>query len=515
MSQITNEWEPDSVQDMIAQWATNIYMVVMFIFFPCFYRQNILQLIQDKKAFFLVCSIAYGLALCPALIKHMILFLREKEKPKVQMDTVFAGILFAAVIVSTLLAVDKQAAWSGISYRTVPANMMLLCLVTYFGVRTYGKYNTLNLWSWLIGSVVIYLFGNLCACKINFLNMQDNLGARDVFLTPLGNTNFNACYVCLVLPLVLVMYMVCKEKFSKNVYTVVMYMGFLFAMFIKTESSILAVLSALVILAYFALEKEEWFSRYLEILGIYILANTTIALLLTFFEEHLYPFDGVGAFLLKWQVLAVLWAAYGCLIAIFRFSQGGLRQKLCGIRTGVLIAGTVVIVVVVLGLLFLNTIGHSYAEAHGLQQLLLSDSSFSNRGIIWRNTIELIRQSSPLRLLFGNGLNTFKIVIGPIGNEEFLQHLGFYVQDPHNEILQAFTDMGLLGVVGYFGLLICSLVTAIRKWKQNDMLIVVVLSIAVYLIQGLVNCYALTHLPILFMFLGLANGDMRRNAGEE
>lgn len=91
-----------------------------------------------------------------------------------------------------------------------------------------------------------------------------------------------------------------------------------------------------------------------------------------------------------------------------------------------------------------------------------------------------------------------------------MAYLGSNLRDPHNELMQVLVDMGLLGVLGYFGLLIATLIQAFRTWKKNEVQIAVIVTLCVYLIQGLVNGYSIYHLPLLFLFLGLANGGMTR-----
>lgn len=93
--------------------------------------------------------------------------------------------------------------------------------------------------------------------------------------------------------------------------------------------------------------------------------------------------------------------------------------------------------------------------------------------------------------------------------EESLAYLGSNLRDPHNEMMQVLVDMGIFGAVGYFGLLGVTFVQALRMWKHNEVQIVAILTLGVYLIQGLVNGYSIYHLPLLFVFLGLANGSMK------
>lgn len=501
-------YETVSIPELFASGATALYVILMAVVFPMFYRENILHLIYNKRSFFLIVSIIYLICLCPAWTGRLVKAAHEKKKPVLTVDTVFTVSLFAAVLLSLLMSSDRAASWNGISYRTVPADIWILCILTGIGVRCFGKFNSQTLMAWLAGSVLIYICGILCACKINFLWMQDGLSAPDIFLTPLGNTNFNASYVSLVLPLVLVMYMICRENSSRVMYAVVMYLGFLFTFFIKTESSVLALAGAFFLLYWFAVEEKVWFSRYIEMILLFVLSLVTIRILLFLMPDQLYPFDGLDAILLKgWTVagitvvgLALYLTGYVCKD---RFRQCLLRCKkpmmlICALLFGVALV-TVISVNVIPGW-----------RDGALSVLVLTDDSFSNRGILWKNTVKLMKQASPLQWLFGHGLNRYGESIRPLCYDEILARFGFLIKDPHNEFLQTLTDMGILGVVSWFGLLLASLVRALRHWKENPFFIVVFLSVSVYLIQGLVNCYALTHLPLVFLFLGLAQGDLAR-----
>lgn len=501
-----------SFLDSMGYWATYVYVLVMLGFYPVFYRENILHIIRDKKDFFLFFTILYLIVLCPAGIASLAALWKKNisEKFTVRADTIYLLVLALSAGFSVFFAPDRNRALNGLSYRTVAADVFLLCILVYFGVRTYGKYTSVVIWSWLFGSTSVYLFGILSSCKINFLHMQDGLGAPHIFLSPLGNSNFNASFVCLVLPLVLAMYMVCKEAFSKIIYAVVMYIGFLFTIFIKTESSVISILAALLLLFFFALEKEEWFRRFAEIVVIFAAAHTTIFLLLQFWEDHLWPFDGLDAFLLRGFMVLSGWLAAAVLWGVSRW-KAQVRLWLLKWRKVMVCSLGIAAVLFVVIFVFVNLIFAKAVQGSIFERLLLTNESFSNRGILWKSTIELLRKSSFTEILFGHGLNCYQMVIMPFHYEEMIQYFGTVMTDPHNEFLQVFTDMGILGTCGYFGFLISSLVFAFRRWKENEWMIAAVISISIYLLQGLVNCYAIFHLPILFLFLGLVNGGMGKD----
>lgn len=500
--------EAYSVSDTIGTYATYFYVAAMLVVFPIFYRENMLQLSTDKKVFFELFTVMYAICLLPGLFVWIADLIKKEKKLEFRKDSIFIGVLLLAVVISTIFSPDRQTSMIGVSYRTVAADIFIYCAIIYFGIRKYGKYTGGVVWSWIIGSVWVYVIGILCACGINYLHMQDGVKSKEVFLTPLGNTNFNATYVCILAPLAVVMYMICKDKTAKIIYGITACMGFVFAIFIKTESSVMALMAMFVILLYFAVENKEWFTRYIDAIGFYVLAFTIICLLLIVFKDHIYPFDGLNAFLLKWQVVLLMCVFYIALRLLLKWKEDEVRSILLTYRKQILRVVLIIGIAALAVLVVLNVFLKEVVAGSALEILLLTKESFSNRGIIWGATLDMLKDSSPRQLLFGHGIGCYKAALQAHGKADIMYELGMTLNDPHNECLQMMMELGIVGVIGYFGLIIHTLVSVIRKWKDNELCIMIAAFIIVFLIQGLVNCYALTTFPLLFILLGFTGGDI-------
>ena len=396
--------------------------------------------------------------------------------------------------------------------RSISGLCFIGCILVYFAVRRYGVFDGPALWGWMAGSAVIYLFGILCSCGINFMHIQDGVEARNYFLSPLGGSNINATYVCLMMPFLMVMFLIVEGVWSQVLCGAYLYMGFLFALFIKTESSAIAMVFGILLLGYFALEKKAWFGRYGQLVGIYLGAKATIRILLYVFPDKLYPFDGIDLKLLDPKVIvaeAVVWA----LVAVLQIRGRDIfRGAVFCIRKYLLFAVLAAVVAFVISLVVVNCMGEAIPEGSFFRHLLITDTTFNFRGFIWRRTAGLLQEESLVHKLFGNGLGSlYDCVYFGSDREALLTQMGgsaFY--DPHNEYLQSLVDMGILGFVGYVGLLATTLVRAFRRWKGNDWQIAVALTVSVYMVQALVNAYTIMHMPLLFIFLGFANGYMLR-----
>lgn len=241
--------EKKYIADIFENNITLIYMIVMFLVFPGFYTDKLFQIAEDKKNFFLFFTVLYLAVLVILMVYKTITNRIKRQFAKGTIEKIFCMILLAAICLSTYFALDRKEAIYGISNRKLGALVMLGCVIAYLGVHRYGKFNNLTIWSMLLGSGFIYLCGILCACNINFLYLKNQLRNPELHLTPIGNINFNTAYMCLMLPIVVVMFMLCKERFSQVVYGIVLYMGGLFSLFIKTESSVICMVAMFLILA--------------------------------------------------------------------------------------------------------------------------------------------------------------------------------------------------------------------------------------------------------------------------
>lgn len=483
-----------------AKWlgekGTSVYLFMMLAVFPMFFT-SMFHLTKDKRDFFLALSFCYACTLLPSI-----------RKPCLKADTIFIMILLLAVAASTLLSGDISKAFWKISDRSINGICFLGCILAYLGVQRYGAYGKTFLFSWMAGSSLVYLSGILCACGVDFMHIQDNLPLPENYLTPLGNTNYNTCYVCLMLPLIMAMYMVCRGKVSRILYGVYLYMGFLFTIFIKTQSAALAVMAGMVILLCFALEKQGWLRKYAEIAGIYLGAKATVIVLLHLSGGRMYPFSRPSRVFLegKW----VFWESlyFLAILSVYRLKGGKLRQWAAGKRKIFLCVAAFAAAVLVFCVILANAKKGTIPGTSFLSEFTIRDRSFTNRGFIWRRTLRELKREPLVNKVFGNGLNCFyKYFLPAKYQEKSFRRFGWYYLDPHSEWLQMLVDMGLLGAAGYFGLLGAALAKALRNWKKDEWMAAAALVLCVYMVQGLANAYTIYNLPLLFIFLGMVNSQ--------
>ncbi len=497
----------DNLKSFIPAWlalaATHLYLLSMLVFFPLFNTDKMFHLYLDKRNFFLVSSIIYLCVMLPQFLIALYDWGNNMTMPK-KPDVVFTLVLLAALAISTILSRNITSTFLEMSSRTISGLCFLVILAIYFAIRQYGRLDKTLLWIWIAGSSAIYICGIFCACGINFFNIQDGLNAAQIriYLTPMSNVNYTACYVSLMLPPIMVIYMLCKEVSTQKICGYNLYLGFLFTLFIKTDSSIIAMILGMLLLGYFALESEQWADRYTQITGIYLGAKLTICLLRLLFGDKLHPFHGTGAIILDYRILICEILCYLAFLLAWKRNRKTMREKLAAARKGVVMIFLAAAGIGIVCILFANINAANLSNESFWQNLVLTDATFNERGFVWRRTVAAIKEEPFLRKLFGNGMNSYETFMSLMN--KLTPDSGY--ADPHNEILQMATDMGLLGLISYFGLLLSTLVRGFRNWKKNSFYIMGALTLIIYLIQALMNEYSIYTLPFLFIFLALMNG---------
>lgn len=133
----------------------------------------------------------------------------------------------------------------------------------------------------------------------------------------------------------------------------------------------------------------------------------------------------------------------------------------------------------------------------------ISDHSGHNRVFIWKRTLELFMDYPFVQKMFGCGFNEYRFEIFEFCADEMKQGGYNVFEDAHSEYLQALAATGIIGFLGYFGLIFSTLKKGVEILKENILGLVAVTCIVAFLAQGLVYGPTIVTTPILFVIIGL------------
>ncbi len=126
----------------------------------------------------------------------------------------------------------------------------------------------------------------------------------------------------------------------------------------------------------------------------------------------------------------------------------------------VIITGVVLIILV-------TSIGDDFKLTKYLPSnyFLFNDAWGTNRGAIWKTSIAMIKDSNPLEILIGHGSDTFYYYTSSYSN--MLSIVPGKLNNAHNELLTSIFNIGLIGTIAYYGIIISAIIVALRKAKDN------------------------------------------------
>ncbi len=547
-----------SVMYIFLEGAAALAVILMLGLFPLYFQDNYLDMSNAKLNFFRVCSV--GLILASVLFICMDWLQRYKEEmqsrnkkrkrkaqPKAQeqpadkaqalrqwlgnvsVTTWFAVIFMAGILIATVFSANPQESWLGLEGRKLGALVWLLCIAMYMILGKYLKLGKWAAWAFLAANILVCLLAVLNFWAIDPLNMYSNLAAEQHggFISTIGNINACSSYLCMTIPAGMTLYFVAEDKYLKIGSGVFLALGFLAGYCAHSESWLLGMGVSFLVLLWFAMRDYVSMLKFLEICGILWIASVFMkvtVLIAGILECNSYMYLNFSFDKMQNELLlnGYLLAVEGILIAgvlffIWSRKKSGKDLPYGMIRKIIFIAVAVVAVIGILLIAAANLNRSTWEGAFSvLERLRLQDSWGSSRGYIWRLTVEAWLDLPLWDKITGYGVNYYHMFIQQYGGAEVTEYFGgALLVDAHNELMQILTTMGVLGVVGYFGLLISTIVKSAKRVVVRPSLILGVIVVCSYIAQGLVNNPTVFLTPYLFVMLGIIKSMERDRDAEK
>lgn len=515
----------ESALQILLQGIVGLFAILMIGVFPLFYQDNYIDILRAKLLFFRVS--AFGL-LGVVSVLSTVGWLQKKRKrtrkedvPKERgnrwnLEFIFCGVFMLAILLSTVFSEYAKEAWLGTGGRRLGGEVLLLCVMVYCITAKFMRPDMGLIWILLISNSLVFLLGILNFWGVDVLHMYDDLAQyqHDYFLSTMGNINVSANYACLILPVVMVLYYLSETAYSRRVYGGFLILGFYETYLTLSDSWILGIGVSYLVLLWFSLKEHRQMKHFLSTCSLFFISS--LLLRVTLWAGSVWEAD--SPMFLRFQELALqnrMTGVYGLLVMGILWAGSSIFLKYVE-KNGKTIhfiqwrriifslLGMVIVIGIVLFLLANSDSGRMWeGKAEWLNRLKLQDSFGSNRGYIWKRTLHAWCRLSTKQKIFGFGLNCFQQFIDTGYGEEIRLLYTAPFADAHNEMLQFLVTTGILGVTGYFGLLISAAVLYGKKASRFPILMMGTVTICSYLAQGMVNNPQIFTTPLLFLFLGI------------
>lgn len=459
----------DKKKNLAEQW-TEGYLVLLFSGLPLVLHNGYFDVMETKFAVFLLLTALWllGLFWFGALGRGL--------GGTGLSAAAHCLLLFCAVgILASLLGGHARAAIFAADNRY----QGILAMLLYGGMAaalSRCRPGRLSMAALLLGFGLNALLGVLNFGGIDPLGLLGELTAfdRGRFLGGIGNINFFAAYMTLLTPVTAVLCCSADKMWTRVGLGLLSVLGLWGAMAARSESAVLGLLAAAVLLPFFVKDGRRCL----------LLPLCAVAAIQLFAHLCGRSFSALTEMLLMPAVSAAL-----ILAGTAAYALAWRHRRLYGwfLGGGVLVLGLL--------LLFFNL--RPAAVSPALEPYLVLDGDFgSDRGAIWRSSFEMYAALPLWQKLIGAGS-------GALARWDMLHRVfpDAVVDSAHNEYIHYLLTHGLVGLAAYGAALFAALRASLRS--GSPLRAALGLGCAAYALQAFVNIAQSATTPLFFALLGL------------
>lgn len=514
----------------------SLYMVALMVVLPLYSTETGYRSIgTDKCMLFRSVSLLACKAVLPLTALYLLsLALRrlrpgshdKKRMPSVSVTDLFALLYLAAVVCSYLHSSFREKtewgdAFYGVSGWYLGLLTQLLFLGIYFAVSRLWQRRDWLIGLWVPTIAVITLLGYLNRFGIYPLEMK---ASGPQYISTIGNINWYCGYIVTILSGVayyLWQGKGCAEKKRMNIIAI-SFLGVGLASLV-TQGSSSGIVTLLLLLGVFYLlsmrdaEKlQRFFGGCILLSGVCIftwLIRRIWPQAISYIESTIdmltmspLPFFMLGVSLLCWFLVCRSRRAE-------RFRAGG--WTLLGLTAWI---GASVAVVVYVILLVVNTrYPGSIGPLSELEIFTFNASWGSNRGITWTAGLTCFLDQDLAGKLVGVGPDTMALYIRSGADPELKQMVEDYfgrlmLTNAHNEWLTVLVNEGLLGAVGYIGLMVTAICRYLRAGRKDALTGAMGMGILAYTLNNIFSFQQVMGTSAVFLLLGVGEACLRRDS---
>lgn len=388
------------------------------------------------------------------------------------------------------LSIDKSEAFWGYGAKCTGLLVYVTGLLCAYLLWKHLTWTPILTWTFLLGAGIVSILQILNRWGIDPLGMYSNLVEEEkpVFISTIGQVNYNAAFNCLTIAVLLVLFMLCEELFSKIVFAVALLFAYAGGICSCSDSIYLAwIVMFYILFIYVCMHPKRWFRLAAVLL---LLDAAVFGVWICWSYVRQVRFWGISALLfqmkLHWGLTILLW--------IFILAGSLVWWKGRRIWRQFCITLMVVLPVAMFGV-FKWTI-YSWQIAGEVDWT-------GTRFQIWEKSWMSFVNAPLLNKLFGYGFNNVQQALATVGESQLGEEI---IQDAHNIFLNSLLTSGIIGTILLAGMLIGLLVKSIRLTKEKEEALFGVMIVAVYLVQGMLNGPQILTEPVYMVAFGVVAG---------
>lgn len=508
----------------------SIFLLILVTVFPLILHNNYVDILATKYQCYYVTVI--GMLVTVLLLGIVMLVIDKKEHhgehaallfaklhPK-NWKTTFCAADFAAMafwlslLVSTLQSEYLYESFWGNEGRYSGLFLLTLYVAAYFIISRFWRIKGWVLEAFLLTSLIVCYIGITDYFQMDILNFRGRIVPEQsaIFTSTLGNINTYTAYLALMSGVAAAMFATAKQTGKAIWYYLCMVVGFFSIIMGCSDNAYLALGALFGFLPFMLFRSRTGTKRYLLILATFGTVIQCIDFINQAYSETVLGLDSLFLLLVDFKglmyVVAALWLIYFAVMIVDRKNRStsdATGATLVRIWSGLL-------VVCALSVCFLiydaNIAGNAAAYGKLGKYLVFNDAWGTNRGYIWRKSLEIFRDFPLIHKLFGYGPDTFGILTttGDFWSEMLAATNGQTFDNAHNEYLQYLVTVGALGLITYVIFLAAAIrrmTVCLAKGNGNKHIAGCLFAVLCYNAQALVNLNLPITAPLMWLLLSI------------
>lgn len=388
---------------------------------------------------------------------------------------------------------------------------MLCYTVLYFIITRYGKWNVVFFYLLAVSSALVFLLGILNFFQIDPLGAYSSIRTDEkaLFLSTIGNRNFFSAYICITLPVFIVLFCLSNVRWKTFFWGAMMILGEA-ALFIgNSESGLIGLYLFFLVLPLFLFHDKSCFRNYFFVIFSFFAVAQVLRILISVLPNALYSLSGISAFFVFHIFSKMMTGVFAILCLSFWFPPFSGRRVRCCVKK-IWVGFLLFLICVFLVFFFYFSFINRQTPLGELEAYLrFSPSWGSNRGSAWIALVAVFASFSPLHILIGSGPDTIYQVLSQAYYLQMENGTLLSFDSAHNEYLQYLITTGVIGLLAYCVFVAVLLSWALSQGKRSHTMLSLAMAVLCYSVQGFFNISMISVTPVFVLLLAFVGADYR------
>lgn len=518
----------------IVSGVISFFVMLLVTVFPLIYHNSYFDILETKYKCYYLCVLGMLVIVLVLAVVMLIIDLIEfrgshavvlfsRLKP-LNWKTTFHAVDVAVLVfwavagISTLQSEYLFESFWGNEGRFSGLFLLTLYVAVYFVISRFWEMKNWLLEVFLVSGMVLCIIGITDYFQMDVLSFRGRIKPEQstIFTSTLGNINTYTAYVALIMGLSATMFATEKNKVQAAWYYICMVISFFAIIMGCSDNAYLAIGAMFALLPLLLFGKRTGIWRYMVMLASFFTVIQGIDWINQCYGDIVIGLDSLFRVMTNFggllYVVVLLWVVVAVLLLVYRKRGAGTEE--IGpilVRMWIVILGIAALVVCAM-MYDANVSGN--ADRYGVlaNYLVFNDSWGTNRGYIWRRSLELYQDFPLKHKLFGHGPDTFGILTNNTIKFDMINTTGQFFDNAHNEYLQYLLTIGLIGLASYVVFLFLAVIRLFKNAWKNPYIIGCGIAVLCYGIQALVNLNLPIATPMMWLLLsvGMAGCKGRR-----